>query len=111
MDQTNQNQNQQSGQFKCPGNCLQCLPAQRQYCASQHAYSNMKVLDKIMETLLGMKSQMDAMQGTVGEMSAKIEAIQNGEAAVFDPNGEGELFPKEFAVAEPATDAPAEAAK
>ncbi len=65
-----QNQNQQSGQFKCPGNCLQCLPAQRQYCASQHAY-----------------------------------------AAVFDPNGEGELFPKEFAVSEPATDAPAEAAK
>lgn len=71
----------------------------------------MKVLDKIMETLLGMKSQIDAMQGTVGELSAKIEAIQNGEAAVFDPNGEGELFPKEFAVAEPATDAPAEAAK
>ena len=106
-----QNQNQQSGQFKCSGNCLQCLPAQRQYCASQHAYSNMKVLDKIMETLLGMKGQMDAMQGTVAELSAKIEAIQNGEAAVFDPNGEGELFPKEFAVSEPATDAPAEAAK
>ena len=106
-----QNQNQQSGQFKCPGNCLQCLPAQRQYCASQHAYSNMKVLDKIMETLLGMKSQMDAMHGTVAELSAKIEAIQNSEASVFDPNGAGELFPKEFAVAEPATDAPAEAAK
>ena len=108
-----QNQNPQNNQpqFRCPGNCLQCLPAQRQYCASQHAYSNMKVLDKIMETLLGMKGQMDAMQGTVAELSAKIEAIQNGEAAVFDPNGEGELFPKEFAVAEPATDAPAEAAK
>ena len=106
-----QNQNQQSGQFKCPGNCLQCLPAQRQYCASQHAYSNMKVLDKVMEALLNMRNQIDAMQGTVEELSAKIEAIQNGEAAVFDPNGEGELFPKEFAVAEPATDAPAEAAK
>ena len=97
MEQTNQNPQNNQPQFKCPGNCLQCLPAQRQYCASQHAYSNMKVLDKIMETLLGMKSQMDAMQGTVGELSAKIEAIQNGEAAVFDPNGEGELFPKEFA--------------
>ena len=106
-----QNQNQQGGQFKCPGNCLQCLPAQRQYCASQHAYSNMKVLDKIMETLLRMKSQMDAMQGTVEELSAKIEAIQNGEAAVFDPNGEGELFPKEFAVAESAAETPAEVAK
>lgn len=95
----NQNQNPQNNQpqFKCPGNCLQCLPAQRQYCASQHAYSNMKVLDKIMETLLGMKNQVDAMQRTISEMSAKIEAIQNGEASVFDPNGESELFPKEFA--------------
>ena len=60
----------------------------------------MKVLDKIMETLLGMKGQIETMQGTIGEMSAKIEAIQNGEAAVFDPNGEGELFPKEFAKAD-----------
>ena len=98
MEQTNQNQqNNQQPQFKCPGNCLQCLPAQRQYCASQHAYSNMKVLDKIMETLLGMKGQIETMRGTIGEISAKIEAIQNGEAAVFDPNGGGELFPKEFA--------------
>ena len=106
-----QNQNQQGGQFKCPGNCLQCLPAQRQYCASQHAYSNMKVLDKVMEALLNMRNQIDAMQGTVEELSAKIDAIQNGEASVFDPNGEGELFPKEFAVAEPAAEASAEAAK
>ena len=97
MEQTNQNPQNNQQQFKCPGNCLQCLPAQRQYCASQHAYSNMKVLDRMMETLLGMKTQIDAMQGTVAELSAKIEAIQNGEAAVFDPNGEGELFPKEFA--------------
>ena len=96
MEQTNQNQQAQQPQFKCPGNCLQCLPAQRQYCASQHAYSNMKVLDKIIETLLGMKTQIDTIQGTVAELSAKIESIQNGEASVFDPNGEGEIFPKEF---------------
>lgn len=96
----NQNQNQQDHQqpqFKCPGNCLRCLPAQRQYCASQHAYSNMKVLDKIMEALLGMKNQIETIQGTIGEMSAKIEAMQNGDAAVFNPNGDGELFPKENA--------------
>ena len=109
-----QNQNQQNSQqqFVCTGDCKKCRSMQQwSYCASIHAYSNMKVLDKIMETLLGMKNQMDAMQGTIEELSAKIEAIQNGEAAVFDPNGEGELFPKEFAVAELATDAPAEAAK
>lgn len=102
MEQTNQNQQGQQPQFRCPGNCLQCLPAQRQYCASQHAYSNMMVLDKVMETLTAMQSQIAAMQGTVQELSAKIEAIQNSEASVFAPNGEGELFPKEFAAPEPA---------
>ena len=89
---------QQQPQFVCTGDCKKCKSMQQwSYCASIHAYSNMKVLDKIMETLLGMKTQIDTMQGTVAELSAKIEAIQNGEAAVFDPNGEGELFPKEFA--------------
>lgn len=89
---------QQQPQFVCTGDCKKCKSMQQwSYCASIHAYSNMKVLDKIMETLLGMKTQIDAMQGTVAELSAKIEAIQNGEAAVFDPNSEGELFPKEFA--------------
>lgn len=102
MEQTNQNQNQQAQQpqFKCPGNCLQCLPAQRQYCASQHAYSNMLVLDKVMETLVGMQGQIEALQGTVKDLASKIEAIQNSESTVFDPNGEvvePELFPKEFA--------------
>ena len=92
MEQTNQNQKPQNNQpqFKCPGNCLQCLPAQRQYCASQHAYSNMMVLDRVMETLT-------KMQGAIQEISVKIEAIQNSEAAVFATSGEGELFPKEFA--------------
>ena len=96
----NQNQQGQQPQFKCPGNCLQCLPAQRQYCASQHAYSNMMVLDKVMETLTSMQGQIEAMQGSVKELAAKIEAIQNSEGAVFDPNGsvvESELFPEEFA--------------
>ena len=90
MAENNQN-------FQCSGNCLNCLPAQRQYCASQHAYSNMKVLDKMMEVLGKMQEDMTAMQVTVNEMAAKIEAIQNSEAVVFAPNGEGELFPKEFA--------------
>ena len=89
---------QQTQQFVCTGDCKKCKSMQQwSYCASIHAYSNMKVLDKIMETILGMKTQIDTMQGTVAELSAKIEAIQNGEAAVFDPIGEGELFPKEFA--------------
>ena len=67
--------------FKCTGNCLGCLPAQRAYCASQHAYSNMKVLDSMMGTLLNM-------QGDIKSLSEKIEAMQNNEASVFDPNTE-----------------------
>ena len=83
--------------FQCSGNCLGCLPAQRQYCASQHSYSNMMVLDKMMAVLNKMQEDIAAMQGTVNEMAAKVEAIQNSEATVFAPNSESELFPKEFA--------------
>lgn len=65
-------------QFKCTGNCLKCNPGQRAYCASQHAYSNMRVLDKMMD-------EMIAMKGTIMTMAEKIDAIQNNEATVFDP--------------------------
>ena len=68
--------------FKCSGNCLNCLPAQRAYCASQHAYSNMKVLDVLMHEVLEMKQEMAVL-------AEKIEAIQRNEAAVFDPSEEG----------------------
>lgn len=71
--------------FKCSGNCLDCPPAQRAYCASQHAYSNMKVLDNMMGVLSRMQEDMAALQGAVGDMAAKIEAIQSGEASVFNP--------------------------
>lgn len=69
---------EQNQNFKCTGNCLNCLPAQRAYCASQHAYSNMKVLDTMMGIVLEVKETME-------EMKVKIEAIQNNEASVFDP--------------------------
>lgn len=108
MEQTIQNPQgqQQPQQFVCTGDCKKCRSMQQwSYCASIHAYSNMKVLDKVMETLANMQSQIEAMQGAVQELTAKIESIQNSEATVFDPNGEGELFPKEFAIAEPAAEA------
>ena len=71
----------EQNQFKCSGNCLQCQPAQRAYCASQHAYSNMKVLDQMMGIVI-------AMQGDMKEMKEKIEAMQNNEASIFDPNAD-----------------------
>lgn len=84
-------------QFHCSGNCLQCSPAQRAYCASQHAYSNMKVLDKMVTMLDKMQADMDTLQNSVLEIAAKVEAIQNSEATVFDPCCDPEPYPKEFA--------------
>lgn len=85
-------------QFQCSGNCLNCIPQQRAYCASQHSYSNMRVLDKVMEIITDMKEQIRVMQGEVKEMTLKIEAIQNSEADIFDPNSEyiesPDLFPR-----------------
>lgn len=85
-------------QFQCSGNCLNCIPQQRAYCASQHSYSNMRVLDKVMEIITDMKEQISVMQGEVKEMAIKIEAIQNSEADIFDPNQEfiesPDLFPR-----------------
>ena len=72
---------EQNQNFKCSGNCLNCSPAQRAYCASQHSYSNMRVLDSMMETIL-------VIQKDLKTLSEKIEAIQNNEATVFDPNPE-----------------------
>ena len=63
--------------FKCSGNCLNCSPAQRAYCASQHAFSNMKVLDAMMGIVVEMK-------GTIEDMRSKVDAMQNTE--VFEPN-------------------------
>lgn len=77
--------NEAKQQFQCTGNCLNCIPNQRAYCASQHAYSNMRVLDKVMETLTEMREQISAMQGEVKEMAARIEAIQYSDGDIFDP--------------------------
>ena len=66
---------------QCSGNCLNCIPAQRAYCASQHAYSNMKVLDAIMDIIIHMQEELK-------NLNEKIEAIQNNEGSVFDPNAE-----------------------
>lgn len=58
-------------QSKCTGNCMACTIFQRQYCASQLAYSNMRMLEQI--------------QQTVKNLSDKIDAMQSNEAALFDP--------------------------
>ena len=61
----------EQNQSRCTGNCMACTIFQRQYCASQLSYSNMKMLEQ--------------MQKAVAAISEKIEAIQDNEAHVFDP--------------------------
>lgn len=78
---------QNQPQFKCSGDCLNCrkLPNERreqwQYCAAQFTYNSMRMIGD-------MQEQMKTMQGTVEELAAKIEAIQNSETPVFDPTKE-----------------------
>ena len=106
MEQTNQNQNEQK-KFQCTGDCLTCRAVndrkiQWQYCAAQFTYNSMRMLES-------MHGALAEMQATVNELKTKIEAIQNSEAEVLDPNGSSvvveqpELFPHE-----PAAGAPAE---
>jgi hypothetical protein len=57
---------------KCTGNCMVCTVFQRQYCASQLAYSNMRMLE--------------LMQQTITEIGEKIETIQNNEATLINPS-------------------------
>ena len=73
-------------EFQCTGNCMRCIPAQRTYCASQHAYSNMKVLDNMMGIVV-------TMQGDIKALSEKIEAIQNSEANIFPTHEEKSEIP------------------
>lgn len=58
---------------KCTGNCMNCIPLQRGFCASQLAYNNMKAIE--------------ALSKEIGSLSQKIESIQNNEALLFDPTG------------------------
>lgn len=65
MEQNEQNQ------FKCTGDCTQCSRIQREYCAAQKGYDNQRLLI--------------ALTGKMEEMQAKIAAIQDNEAHVFNP--------------------------
>ena len=85
MEQNNQ-------QFRCSGDCLNCRmnPVERktqwQYCAAQFTYNTMRMIET-------MQQSLTAMQGSVNELAAKIEAIQNSEVNVFDPTEEKSEIP------------------
>ena len=56
---------------QCTGNCMGCTIFQRQYCASQIAYNNMRILDNVM--------------AKINDLATKVDAIQNNEAVLFNP--------------------------
>lgn len=62
---------EQQNQFKCSGDCIKCHPSQRAYCSAQFTYNTMRMVED--------------MQKSVNDLQAKIEAIQNSEAHVFNP--------------------------
>ena len=75
---------EQTNQFKCSGDCLNCRAVndrriQWQYCAAQFSYNALR-------TMQTMQEAISVMSGEIADMKAKIEAIQNSEAIVFDPN-------------------------
>lgn len=74
-----QNNNQQ--QFRCTGDCFRCQPLQRQYCAAQWSYNSLRMIER-------MQASIEAMSGTIKELSAKVDAIQGNEASLFDPTSE-----------------------
>lgn len=65
-------------QTKCTGNCMACTIYQRQYCASQLSYNNMRMLEQMQQTI-------SVMQQTIRNINDEIETMQNNEALLFDP--------------------------
>ncbi len=57
---------------RCTGNCMNCIAYQRQFCASQLAYSNMR--------------QLEQLSNQVKVLTEKIEAMQNTDAVLFAPS-------------------------
>lgn len=65
-------------QFQCTADCLNCSSAQRQYCASQHSYNAMRMVQ-------AMQGTIDLMRSAIEEMKSEISAIKGNEDLVFDP--------------------------
>lgn len=73
MAQTQQEQQQ----FRCTGDCLNCIPVQRQYCAAQNAYNNMRALERI-------EQHITTIEQHFANISQKMQ--QSEETQVFNPN-------------------------
>lgn len=73
-------------QFHCSGDCLNCRATkdrkiQWQYCAAQFSYNALRAIQT-------MQDAVKEMSGEVAELKARIEAIQDTEAMVYDPTSD-----------------------
>lgn len=59
----------------CNGNCMGCAMLQRQFCASQLAYNNMKMLESLMQEINSLKEKVSELQK------------ENNESILFNPIG------------------------
>ena len=66
-------------QFVCTGNCIGCSVSQRAFCASQHSYRAMRMLQ-------GIGVKLEDMEKRYIALSEKVEAIINNEATIFEPS-------------------------
>lgn len=73
--------------IECKGDCFACRKntvenrTQWQYCASQHIYNTMRMIE-------AMQASMASMSGTIAELSEKIASIQDCEAHAIAPSVE-----------------------
>lgn len=75
--------------FQCNGDCLNCRAVadrkvQWQYCAAQHTYNTMRMIE-------AMQLSLVSMQGTVNDLSEKIEALQSSEAIAIQTDEDAEM--------------------
>ena len=66
---------------RCTGDCKVCTLFQRQYCASQISYNNMRLLER-------MEQEIVILKGISRLLNEKLEAIQNNEAMLMDPTAQ-----------------------
>ena len=78
MADNKEQNNEQQQQFVCTGDCLNCHPNQRQYCAAQKGYDNLRLLLEMRETIV-------AMAAVIEELKANISELRNADAQVFAP--------------------------
>lgn len=83
-------ENQKGQQFQCTGDCLKCMPIQRQYCASQFTYNTMRMVERLTAEVQELKEKVKAMLGNE-EMLFEVaagEEVTGGEKVTAMPPAE-----------------------